>query len=57
MILGPLAKKFPETAMDIEDTMRELIDYNGYYTEHEYNTHMKNLKDEIQNWAKFIEDT
>ena len=40
--------------MDIEDTMRELIDYNNYYTEGDYVKHMKNLKDEIKYWEGFI---
>ena len=40
-------------AQDIEDCMRQLVEY-GYYNEQEYKTHMERFMAEINAWTIFM---
>ena len=40
-------------AQDIEDCMRQLVEY-GYYNEQEYKTHMDRFMAEIDAWSRFF---
>tara|TARA_R110002126_G_scaffold174494_1_gene323062 strand:- start:50 stop:457 length:408 start_codon:yes stop_codon:yes gene_type:complete len=40
-------------AQDIEDCMRQLVEY-GYYNEQEYKTHMERFMAEIDAWSRFF---
>ena len=41
-------------AQDIEDCMRQLVEY-GYYNEQEYKTHMERFMEEINAWSNKFE--